>query len=229
MESTAIVGSLATENLGIERVIRNINANPNIRFLILCGRDSRGHKAGQALIFLKNNGIDQNKRIVGAQSPRPVLKNVTVEEIEAFRKNITIIDEINTRDVTRLKEVIKVYLETLTEGVTSVLPPKVSVPKEIVAERPAKREWVNDPEGFFLVLVNRDTKTIVCEHYTLEGSLNEVIRGTTAEDVAYTAIKRGLLSRLDHAAYLGRELAKAETTIQCGMEYIQDKPLIFNQ
>lgn len=36
----SIVGTMHTENLGIERVIRNVNANPNIRFLILCGQDT---------------------------------------------------------------------------------------------------------------------------------------------------------------------------------------------
>jgi tetrahydromethanopterin S-methyltransferase subunit A len=38
-DGLAIVGTLHTENLGIERIIRNTLANPNIRFLILCGQD----------------------------------------------------------------------------------------------------------------------------------------------------------------------------------------------
>lgn len=63
---------------------------------------------------------------------------------------------------------------------------------------------------------------LVCEHYTKEGVLDETIRGTRAEDVAYTAIKHGLLSRLDHAAYLGRELARAETALKLGQPYTQD-------
>ena len=37
----AIVGTLQTENLGIERLICNALANPNIRFLVVCGPDSR--------------------------------------------------------------------------------------------------------------------------------------------------------------------------------------------
>ena len=32
----AIVGTLHTENLGIERLIHNILANPNLRFVIVC-------------------------------------------------------------------------------------------------------------------------------------------------------------------------------------------------
>ena len=51
----AIVGTMQTENLGIERLIQNILANPNIRYLILCGPDSRqavGHLPGQSLLAL---------------------------------------------------------------------------------------------------------------------------------------------------------------------------------
>jgi tetrahydromethanopterin S-methyltransferase subunit A len=39
-EGLAIVGIMHTENLGIERVIKNTLANPHIRFLLLCGEDT---------------------------------------------------------------------------------------------------------------------------------------------------------------------------------------------
>jgi dihydropteroate synthase len=35
----------------------------------------------------------------------------------------------------------------------------------------------------------------------------------------------GLVSTLDHAAYLGSELAKAEVALRTGKEYIQDSSL----
>ena len=37
-----------------------------------------------------------------------------------------------------------------------------------------------------------------------------------------TAIERVLLTRLDHAAYLGRELARAEHALSSGEAYVQD-------
>jgi tetrahydromethanopterin S-methyltransferase subunit A len=40
-----------------------------------------------------------------------------------------------------------------------------------------------------------------------------------------TAIDRNLLSRLDHAAYLGRELASAEGGLAPGDHYVQDAAL----
>lgn len=48
-DGLAIVGTLRTENLGIERLIRNTLANPYIRVLALCGDDTRqaiGHLPG---------------------------------------------------------------------------------------------------------------------------------------------------------------------------------------
>ncbi|MCX7895774.1 MAG: hypothetical protein N2447_07455 [Thermoanaerobaculum sp.] len=76
----AIVGTLHTENLGIERLILNVQSNPHIRFLILCGEDSRqvvGHLPGQSLVSLMANGVDSEGRIVGAQGRRPFLKNLS--------------------------------------------------------------------------------------------------------------------------------------------------------
>lgn len=224
LERAAIVGPLSTENLGIERVIRNVVSNPNIGILILCGRDSRGHRAGQGILALKASGADENRRIIGALGLRPVLKNLTGEELERFRERVTVVDEIGTRDVDRLAEVVEACLAQ-PKNSPPALPPKVHQPKVVEAQRLNHREWVHDPEGFFLVLLDREAGAIVCEHYTQDGVLNEVIRGARAKDVTNTAIKRGLLSRLDHAAYLGRELAKAESALVLGLTYVQDEPL----
>jgi tetrahydromethanopterin S-methyltransferase subunit A len=77
----SIIGTMHTENLGIERVIKNVLANPNIRFLVLCGEDTRqaiGHLPGQSLASLFRNGIDDRGRIIGASGKRPVLKTSSI-------------------------------------------------------------------------------------------------------------------------------------------------------
>ena len=86
VEGLAIVGVMHTENLGIERIIKNTLANPGIRFLLLCGEDTRqavGHLPGQAVESLFANGIDDDGRIIGARGRRPVLKNVPRPELRA--------------------------------------------------------------------------------------------------------------------------------------------------
>lgn len=93
----ALAGTLQTENIGIEKVIVNVVANPNIRYLILCWRESHGHLAADALENLLNNGVAKDKRrtIIGAKAPAPYLPNISLEAIERFRKQITIVNLIS--------------------------------------------------------------------------------------------------------------------------------------
>ncbi|MCX9025622.1 MAG: DUF4346 domain-containing protein, partial [Candidatus Methanoperedens sp.] len=43
-----------------------------------------------------------------------------------------------------------------------------------------------------------------------------------AKDVLETIVRLGLVSRLDHAGYLGRELMKAELALKFKRSYSQD-------
>jgi tetrahydromethanopterin S-methyltransferase subunit A len=61
----ALSGMLQTENIGLEKMICNIVANPNIRYIVLCGRESAGHLPGESLLALKENGVSDTKQIVG--------------------------------------------------------------------------------------------------------------------------------------------------------------------
>ncbi len=101
----SIVGTLCTENLGIERLIHNVLANPHIRHLILCGPDSQqavGHFPGQSLLALAQNGVDQGGRILGARGRRPVLKNINKEAVEYFRQTVTVVDLIGQTAIAKI-------------------------------------------------------------------------------------------------------------------------------
>ena len=91
----ALAGTLQTENIGLEKVICNVVANPNIRFLVVCGPETPGHLVGDVILALANNGVDAGKRIVGAKAPTPYLFNVPLEFIERFRKQVTVIDLVD--------------------------------------------------------------------------------------------------------------------------------------
>jgi tetrahydromethanopterin S-methyltransferase subunit A len=87
----ALSGMLQTENIGLEKMICNIVANPNIRYIVLCSRESSGHLPGEALLALKQNGIDETKRIIGSQAPTPYLSNIPKELIDRFNRQIVAI------------------------------------------------------------------------------------------------------------------------------------------
>jgi tetrahydromethanopterin S-methyltransferase subunit A len=91
----AISGMLQTENTGLEKIICNMVANPNIRYLVLCGRESPGHLPGQSLLALKQNGVDEKKQIIGSEAPTPYLHNIPLEVVDRFRSQIVAI--INLR------------------------------------------------------------------------------------------------------------------------------------
>jgi tetrahydromethanopterin S-methyltransferase subunit A len=52
-----------------------------------------------------------------------------------------------------------------------------------------------------------------------------VIEGQQAALIAATIVERGLVTQLDHAAYLGRELQKAEAALSAEIVYEQDAAL----
>ena len=91
----ALAGTLQTENIGLEKVICNVVSNPNIRYLIVCGPETPGHLVGDAIVALENNGIDGDKRIVGAKAPTPFLFNIPLDYVDRFRKQITVIDLVD--------------------------------------------------------------------------------------------------------------------------------------
>ena len=223
IEGLSIIGSLHTENLGIEHLIRNILTNPHIRYLIICGEDTQkaiGHLPGQSLVALGEYGVNEKMRIIEAKGKRPLLKNINQEYVESFRKQVQVVNKIGEVNVTRLQELITHYASNDPEPFISTLKEIVLVPTE-KAEEPGK--LVLDPAGYFVVIPDRTQQQLVLEHYSNKGILNRVFTSDTAASLYMQVIKIELISRLDHAAYLGRELARAEHALTSGEKYIQDR------
>ena len=88
----ALSGTVQTENIGFEKIICNIVANSNIRYVILSGPESEGHLTGEAFKALIENGVDEEKQIVGADGPHPILYNLPMEFIDRFRSQVSLID-----------------------------------------------------------------------------------------------------------------------------------------
>ena len=88
----ALSGTVQTENVGFEKIICNIVANPNIRYIVLTGPESEGHLTGEALKALFKNGVNEKKVIIGTDAPHPLLYNLPMEFIERFRKQVSLID-----------------------------------------------------------------------------------------------------------------------------------------
>lgn len=221
-DGLAIVGTMHTENLGIERVVRNVLANPNIRSLVLCGEDTRqliGHLPGQSMESLFTHGTDDKQRIVGAKGKRPFLKNLPPEHVELFRKQVQLVSMIGEQDAARIARTI---LNRHAQGLPAFSEAATDVAVETVrAKEP--QFYKSDPAGFFVIYPDRRARQLVVEHYTNAGVLDCVVEGPTPTAVYAEIVRRGLLSQLDHAAYLGRELATAERSLKTNEPYVQDR------
>ncbi len=220
-----IVGKIETENIGIDKIIKNIITNPSICYLLLAGKDPNGHHSGKTLLALWENGVDGQMRVIGSPGRRPVLRNVTREEAEAFRKQVQIVDMIGCEDVEKIVEKLReLSMESSTcsceECAENIKPVQISTAPVIQAKEPAKVEM--DRAGYFVIIPQQDKGIITVEHYSYDNRLLRVIEGKNARSIYWTIVENCWITELSHAAYLGKELAKAEISIKFGLEYSQD-------
>jgi tetrahydromethanopterin S-methyltransferase subunit A len=98
----ALCGSCKTENLGLEKVIANIVANPNIRFMLCCGTEVKGHLAGQTMIALHKNGVKEG-RVVGAEGAIPFIENLKDDAIKRFQEQVECVNIMEAEDTATIK------------------------------------------------------------------------------------------------------------------------------
>ena len=120
--------------------------------------------------------------------------------------------------------------------------------KKIVMDNDLSNRYIElDPNGYFIIKIDLQTNRIIVEHYlnnineegyALDPKTNEPIKcdsketkicnetftGISAKEIgiAITEDRNDLISRFDHALYLGRELQKAEECLYKKLPYIQD-------
>ena len=118
---------------------------------------------------------------------------------------------------------------------------------EITDKKLSQRNIVLDHFGYFIIKIDKINKKIIVEHYLNninskgvaldpitnkpihcdkenKRRYNKIFKGNTAKEIGIliTEKSNNLISKLDHALYLGRELQKAEECLINNYEYIQD-------
>ena len=178
----AITGTLTTENLGIERLVRNVITNPSLRFVIVCGQEVEqriGHHPGGSLLALAANGADDRGRIVAAPGRRPRLRNLTSGQIAHFRAYVEVVSLIGTHP-----------------RPARSWPPPGTAPPAIRARprtrRAARRcrsnrhsrpaRTIADPAGYLVIFADPARRALVIEHYRNDGLLTAVIDSGNATD-----------------------------------------------
>lgn len=222
----AIVGKTETENIGIDKIVKNVITSPTLRYLIVAGVDPQGHLPGQTLLALAEHGVDDKGRIMDAPGKGPILRNVSTSEIQAFRAQVHVIDMIGCENL----EEMSARIAELSQQVTTSCgcrecaeqsPVSISTAPRIVATDPSAVVKM-DKAGYFVIVPLVGRGVISVEHYAYNHTLLHVIEGTNARALYSTIINNGWVTELSHAAYLGKELARAEFSCQPGVKYVQD-------
>ncbi len=221
-----IVGKTETENIGIDKIVKNTIANPNIRFLIIAGKEPEGHRSGATLLALSKNGVDQDMRVINSPAIHPILANVSLNEVDAFRKQIKTVNLIGCEDISTICEKIvelastKKKTCTCQECSTPAKPTEMITSPIIQAKKRLKIEI--DKAGYFVIIPKAPDKVVV-EHYSNSNKLQRTIEGKDSSSIFSTIIENGWVTQLSHAAYLGSELAKVELSLKLGYRYVQDQ------
>jgi tetrahydromethanopterin S-methyltransferase subunit A len=241
-QGLCIVGKTETENIGIDKIVKNVVSNPSIRSMIVAGKDTEGHKSGKTLLALWENGVDKHMRVIGSEGRRPILKNVSLADVNTFRKQIRIEDMIGCEDTKSLVNKIgDLYRQTAVQPAvsgcgchgscvdTATIPlPSIIIPKittavpTVKAKKYSKSSIKLDKGGYFVILPQKDKATILVEHYSYDNRLIRKIEGKNSRDIYLTIISNNWVTDLGHAAYLGKELSRAELSIKNGYKFVQD-------
>jgi len=149
-QGAAISGPCKTENLGLEKIVANVISNCNIRVLIICGEESKGHLPGNTLIALHENGIDEKGRIIGSKGAIPFIQNLSREAIERFKRQVELIDRIGLEDIEEIERLVSQY-NHLSE-------PFPEEPYQVFKRKMARQEILSgDSDIFFGLRVSMDS------------------------------------------------------------------------
>ena len=126
--------------------------------------------------------------------------------------------------------------------------PSKSLDEKIKIDNNLSNRYIElDPKGYFIIKVDLEENKIILEHflnninddgYALDPETNEpikcdsqnkrvsseVFKGISAKQlgILITEERNNLITKFDHALYLGRELQKAEECLYKKLPYIQD-------
>jgi tetrahydromethanopterin S-methyltransferase subunit A len=223
----ALIGKTETENIGVDKVVKNSITNPALRYLILAGKEAPGHRSGSTLLALAAHGIDNNGRVIGSLGTRPVLRNVSASEVTAFRAQVQVIDMMGCESPEELCAAVEALSQqeagscSCQRGAEPATSQGLPTVPNIYASEPSHAVKL-DKAGYFVISPLRGKGSITVEHYAYDNTLLRTIEGTTARAICATLLANGWVTELSHAAYLGRELAKAELSLSSGCTYVQD-------
>lgn len=216
----AIIGTLETENTGIEQMLTTLLRTPTIRWLILCGEQNPRRKQGNVLKALFQAGVTADGEVAGMPGRR--LPKLRSPHIDAIRRQVTLEDLSGEHDL----GVIEAAVQRCSEREAPLVEPPPALPGESTPtiQVPVREFKVStlDPNGYFVILLDRAGAQLCVEHYGYDYQLRHRLAAADAESLMMALLEWGMISRPDHATYMGMELTRAEHALRFNLAYRQD-------
>lgn len=124
-----------------------------------------------------------------AKGNMPYLKNLDKEFIERFRTQITPVNIVGEYSSKKIDEIIDKLLATKPEEFSAQA---IEIKKMAAIKAQTLPKWVPDPQGFFVISVDRNRKKIIVEHFHDDKLENKIV-GEKAEDICKTVANLGLI------------------------------------
>ena len=182
---------------------------------------------------LFSNGVTEDGRIIRATGHMPELSHIDRSRIACFRKQVQLVDCTGETDLSKLTATIQElarqnpgpYQGLTTLGESAATPRKNGNNFKPVRPGGHRESLAYDPNGFFVITLDRTAGDILVHHYLPDNTPAHVIQGRSGESILLALLREELISQKSHAGYLGAELAKAETALRLDLSYEQDRPL----
>jgi dihydropteroate synthase len=100
------------------------------------------------------------------------------------------------------------------------------VPKTHIIKSIGEVDFTPDKTGCIKIQIDRENKMIEALFYhNNDEKPSAIVKGKEVTEIYQTIIREKMVEKLDHAAYLGKELEKAELALKLGRSYVQDEDL----
>lgn len=139
----------------------------------------------------------------------------THNAVDAWLKNVYGL--MKAQQVVAEKACLEIGPITVISHSISVDPSRYDLALRVANSKPFALEM--DPNGQFLISVDDEAGEIVVQHTTEDGRLLHEYRSAKAERIQYELNRDCAISDINHAIYIGRQLAKAEICLRTGEAY----------
>jgi tetrahydromethanopterin S-methyltransferase subunit A len=203
----------------VATLIDTLKSNRAIQSLIVTGDGAEC----AALYALCSGATDVDGDVAGIVTAARA--RVDTDVLATLCKRLQIVDLLGATEIDTIATAVSEMASAAKRPQTGFVAPKdgsADSVERVIAATNITHDPTPDKAGRFRIAVK--DKSIIVEHFGQKDKLLRIVEGSGARDIYLTLIRNGWVSKLDHAAYLGAELIRAEQALRARQPYTQEDP-----